>query len=277
MFTTNGNGTYTVRLFKPDGTADYVTVNSELPSGGTIFDRINHWVPNPSSGITPFENLTSPITNVATTTELWVALFEKAYAQENTEGWLPSNDPGSNSFQAMNEITKSYYGTDMVLSAITGLSASGTSPINGTAMASAWQNGKLIVLGTSSPFYPINGAQIVPGHVYAVVGYNTVSKVFTVFNPWGLNGGDSFANDYYSGLVTATATQMAAPGTYPDFSFSTVTGSAAETSANLVDGGTAAPARSALAKKPQSIGIGFRWTRVMTDRGHVLESRGGFP
>ena len=110
MITPNGNGTYTVRFFEPNGTPDYVTVNDELPSGGSIFASITHADPSSSS-------------NPPQRRRLWVALIEKAYAQENCEGWLPSNTPGSDSYQAINYIFSNdapNYGTVGVLSAITG-------------------------------------------------------------------------------------------------------------------------------------------------------------
>jgi uncharacterized delta-60 repeat protein len=68
MFLDNGDGTYTVRFFN-NGVPDYVTVNQQLPAGGTLYDR-------PVSGV------------------LWAALAEKAYVQENGSGWLGTKQPG---------------------------------------------------------------------------------------------------------------------------------------------------------------------------------------
>ncbi|MGA2621193.1 MAG: C2 family cysteine protease [Thermoguttaceae bacterium] len=52
---------YTVRFFNSVGVAEYVTVDTELPSGGTYYDQ-------PVNGV------------------LWVALAEKAYAEANGAG-----------------------------------------------------------------------------------------------------------------------------------------------------------------------------------------------
>ena len=178
MITPNPGGTYTVRFFKPNGAADYVTVDDELPGGGSAFASITHI--DPSSASTPPQ-----------TTELWVALIEKAYAQENGEGWLPSNTPGSNSYQAINYIFSSdgpNFGTAGVLSAITGspTSALGVSP--GT-LGSDWLNGDPVVVGTpDSPQESIGSINIVEGHVYAVVGYTAATGQFKLFSPWGLGG-----------------------------------------------------------------------------------------
>src|SRR5439155_5891585 len=64
MFIDNGDGTFTVRFFK-SGIADYVTVDEMLPSRNGRFVYANNG------------DLVSDPTNV-----LWVALAEKAYAQE---------------------------------------------------------------------------------------------------------------------------------------------------------------------------------------------------
>ena len=67
MFTDNGDGTFTVRFFKPDGSRDYVTVDRYLPTnGGTA--RYAGWG---GGHVSEVDN------------ELWVALAEKAYAQVN--------------------------------------------------------------------------------------------------------------------------------------------------------------------------------------------------
>jgi hypothetical protein len=160
MFIQNNDGTYTVRFFH-NGTADYVTVDNYLPAGGNVFDH--------------------PVGN------LWVALAEKAYVEENEEGWVASNTPGSNGYQAINYITAAYGGTDQVLAAITGLTAGGWSS-SVSNLDTSWQNGRMIVLGTGNNPGAVNGTNLVKDHVYAVVSYDASTKVYTVFNPWGYNG-----------------------------------------------------------------------------------------
>src|SRR5262249_29202113 len=72
MFIDNGNGTWTVRFYA-NGAPDYVTVNDQLPvdtaAGGYAFDR-------PQNGV------------------LWVALAEKAFAEENLSGQITTSNPG---------------------------------------------------------------------------------------------------------------------------------------------------------------------------------------
>jgi hypothetical protein len=147
-------GLYSVRLFDSSGTAHYVTVDTELPGGGGLYDH-------PANGV------------------LWVALAEKAYAEANGLHEVKTNNVGSDSYNALN-------GGDPVwaLQAITGKSASDFS-INPTNIAAAWNAGDLIVLCT--PSNPAN-ADIVGGHAYAVVGYTPSSSMpFLVYNPWGTN------------------------------------------------------------------------------------------
>jgi hypothetical protein len=85
-------------------------------------------------------------------------------------------------------------------------------------MVSAWNGGQLLALTTpdtgSTPTV-LNGATIVPDHVYAVVGYNPGTQVFTLFNPWGVGGGRYLMSNgqlspFCAGFVTGTASQLAA-------------------------------------------------------------------
>ena len=87
MFIVNGDGTYTVKFFNPMGQADYVTVDSYLPTN--------------SAGQLIYASRGSMYNNAGN--ELWVALAEKAYAQLNEFGWSRggSMDSGKNSYAAL--------------------------------------------------------------------------------------------------------------------------------------------------------------------------------
>jgi len=142
---------YTVRFFNQAGAPGYVTVDTELPSGGGYYDH-------PANGV------------------LWVALAEKAYAEANGAGIVTTQYVGSDSYAALAGGLPAW-----ALQAITGKSASSFA-INPTNIAAAWNAGQLIVLGTSNP----SSSYIVGGHAYAVVGYSSSSNTpFEVFNPWG--------------------------------------------------------------------------------------------
>jgi hypothetical protein len=151
-------GDWTVRFFD-NGTATYVTVDGELPAGGTLYDQ-------PENGV------------------LWVALAEKAYVEVNQSGWLGTLSPGSNSYQAINSGSEGTIAA--ALSALTGMSSSGFS-MNANTVAADMAAGKLVVIATGNM---VADANIVNNHAYAVIGYNPYSSLpFTVFSPWGINGG----------------------------------------------------------------------------------------
>ena len=103
MFTAEGTtvengavvGLYRVRFFNSNGVAEYVTVNTELPSGGAYYDQVQNGI-------------------------LWAALAEKAYAEANGEGIVTSGAFGSDSYGALNGGNPCW-----ALQAITGKSASG--------------------------------------------------------------------------------------------------------------------------------------------------------
>jgi hypothetical protein len=182
MFIDNGDQTYTVRLYN-NGTPDYVTVDNFLPVNGM---------------------------NAGAKSDLWVPLAEKAYAQENGDGWLGSSMPGVATYQAL------WAGEpDWALKAITGLPAEYTSGYSGgvwygavlpslsaTDIANAWSEGQFVTLCTANP----PSSLVVPDHCYAVVGYS--NGWFTLFNPWGINGNYS-RGVYYPGMIQVDATGLA--------------------------------------------------------------------
>ena len=149
---------YKVRFFNTAGVPTYVTVDTELPSGGGYYDHTTNGV-------------------------LWVALAEKAYAQANGARIVTTSSVGSDSYNALNGGDPSW-----ALQAITGKPASDYS-INPTNIAAAWNAGKLIVLGSSSNA----GDNLIVGdsngtHAYAVINYNASSSTpFELYNPWGLS------------------------------------------------------------------------------------------
>jgi len=159
MFIANSDGTFTVRFYH-NGAPDYVTVNTQLPDGGQLYDRVNNGV-------------------------LWAALVEKAIVQENESGWLVTIHPGWNSYTALNGGDE---GTTVAyLSTLTGLPSSyfGVDPSNVTA---AWQANDYVVLATGT--VP-GGSSLISDHAYAMIGYSPSSNTpVTLFNPWGIIYGE---------------------------------------------------------------------------------------
>jgi hypothetical protein len=147
-------GVYSVRFCTALGTAEYVTVDTELPGGGTEYDLPNG--------------------------DFWVALAEKAYAEANGLGYVTTNNPIQGGYAALNQGWPSW-----ALSAITGVPATDFTTINPTAIANAWNAGELIVLGSDTT---AQNANIVGDHAYALVGYSSLSSTpFQIYNPWGTN------------------------------------------------------------------------------------------
>ena len=215
MFTNNGDGTYGVRFYMPNGQATYVTVNSTLPNGGSLYDH-------PVNGV------------------LWVALAEKAAVEVNESAWLGTLSPGSNSYLALNNGNS---GTEIAyLEALTGAGASAVA-VDPTNIAAAWNAGKFIELGTTAAGDP---GLIVGSHAYAMVNYSpSLSTPYTLYNPWGLSGGnDGTTGVHYPGLIE---TNGAALQQY--FAYDTVAGAAATTTTPIktVDANTVAAAMSVLA------------------------------
>jgi hypothetical protein len=160
MFTNNGNGTYTIRFYH-NGVADYVTVDSDLPSSGGTFFYANAGAALNSSG------------NV-----LWVALAEKAYAQLAQEGW--SRPTSVNAYSA---IDQGWEGD--AVNALTGRSETSQLLTNDIAtlgsIVGAFNAGGWLAFDSNSSTAP----GIVANHVYVMLGYNSSAHVFSLYNPWG--------------------------------------------------------------------------------------------
>jgi Calpain family cysteine protease len=179
MFVVNGDGTYTVRFYN-GGTAQYVTVDSYLPTNG--------------AGNLIYANYGANYNNV--NAELWTALAEKAYVQINEMGWLRGGLPG-NGQNAYSAIEGGY-----IYQALGQITGQGTTPFaftsgatSFTTFVNAWNQGKSI--GFASKPTPASSS-VVGSHAYAVVGYNATNQTITLFNPWGI--------EY--GLVTMTWAQI---------------------------------------------------------------------
>jgi hypothetical protein len=192
-------GVYAVRFYNNNGQATYVTVDTELPGGGSYYDH-------PVGGAGAVNGSSAPV--------LWVALAEKAYAEANGAGLVTTNYPRSGSYAALNGGNPAW-----ALHAITGQPASDYS-INPSNIAAAWNQGKLVVLGTPSNQPP--NPYIVADHAYALVGYNpSSSQPFEVFNPWGTqaNGWAPGETNRVYGLFTANATAIAQNYAYDSIGF----------------------------------------------------------
>ena len=150
MFTDNGDGTFTVRFFR-NGVANYVTVDRYLPTT--------------ASGSFYYANRDRGLLYNNTGNELWVALAERAYAQINESGWIGQDN--TNSYNGVDG------GTLSAISHITGLSNTGyISPLNTSELVRAYNANQITYLSDG-------------GHAYTLVGYNSSTGVFTVYNPWG--------------------------------------------------------------------------------------------
>lgn len=168
MLIDNGDGTWTVRFYY-NGTADYVTVNSQLPVGAgntLIFDGYGS-------------------SSTSTSNVLWLPLIEKAYAQWNETGKTGRSD-ARNSYtsieggwmgdvfeQALGYSASTYY-----------LSTSSSSAQQ--ALINAVGAKQAVTIGTKS-FGSDATTGLYGGHAYNVIAYNSSTGKFTLYNPWGSN------------------------------------------------------------------------------------------
>ena len=188
MFIDNGDGTYTVRFYKY-GVADYLTVDRNLPAdaaGRLVFASAGKLA-------------------ASSTTELWVALAEKAYVQLCGQGWARPLPQGT-TLVAYNMISGGL--PSDAIKQVTGRQTAWLLAPNFNDVVAAFNQGQIITF--ASKHSGLNNNSVVPGHAYALVGYNASTKKFTLFNPWGVN------NTSKPGLLTLTWSQIAANFGYWD-------------------------------------------------------------
>lgn len=155
MFTDNGDGTYTVRLYTARG-LDYVTVDSYLPTdsqGNLVYASYRDYYGN-------------------ATNELWVPLLEKAFAQVARD----------NSYDAI--AWGSIYGT--IQNVAGDRTRSYRLGRTSDSVVEAFDAGEMIAFATKKKGEIVN-PDIAADHGYALVGYDPVSQTFTLYNPWGMN------------------------------------------------------------------------------------------
>ncbi len=161
MFIDNGDGTFTVRFFKPDGTRDYVTVDRYLPTSGSGNAVYAGWG---GGSVSEANN------------ELWVALAEKAYAQVNESGWIGQD--GTNSYSGI-----AFGWMDRVINQISGLDTTSESAPSMTESEAInlVNSNKMLTVGF------VNGtiAGVINDHAYTVSSYNPWTQTFRLHNPWG--------------------------------------------------------------------------------------------
>jgi hypothetical protein len=251
MFTSNGNGTYGVRFYV-NGTAEYVTVNSSLADGGSIFND-------------------GP--------DIWASLAEKAYAQLQTSGAVTGNSISGNSWSAignggapecaLEEITGASVITDFCANGRSWVAVvynsflHETSSVSGISTASVLSvlvsdlaKGDDLVLSSNTNATDSAGYQtLVADHALSIYGYDIGTGLLEIRNPWGsergqywdttfevglstlLSDGDTITADN-GGISAGTATTVASAVTVFTFSHTSGGGGDWNTGANWAPAGT---------------------------------------
>lgn len=167
LFIDNGDETYTVRFYagalSGSAVADYVTVNRQLPA---------YW--NGTLGYSGYGQSVG-----STTTTLWIALAEKAYAQWNETG--NEGRDGTNRYSAIE-------GGWMfnVNAQILGYNSTNTyfATSNKQNLISALAANQAVTLGTISA---ASAGGLYGSHAYIVTAYNSSTDTFSLHNPWGVS------------------------------------------------------------------------------------------
>jgi hypothetical protein len=202
MFTANGNNTYGVRFYV-NGTAEYVTVNTSLADGGSIFN----------SG-----------------SSIWASLAEKAYAQLQAGGVVTGNSVNyGNSWStignggapemALEEITGASAITDfdasggswakVVYNSSFGVNSYTTGNVTAnvlSAIASDLAIGDDVILSSYTNATDSSGrTTLVADHAMSVYGYDSSTGMLEIRNPWGTMSGQYWDTTFEVSLSTLLA------------------------------------------------------------------------
>jgi hypothetical protein len=205
MIVSNGNDTYGVRFYV-NGSAQYVTVNNQLPNGGTFFQ----------SGPT-----------------LWGALIEKAYAQLQAGGDITGGSTSfyGNSYATIGNGGYPWYTLEELTGAtlITNIVANNShsswtinylsqslrpisSNFNNTNSAilnlliTALSNGNDVLLSSYTTAHDAQGyITLEASHAYSIYGYDALTGLLELRNPWGTRSGQHWVTTFEVSLSTLLA------------------------------------------------------------------------
>jgi hypothetical protein len=205
MIVSNGNDTYGVRFYV-NGSAQYVTVNNQLPNGGTFFQ-------------------TGP--------NLWGALVEKAYAQLQAGGDVTGGSTGfyGNSYATignggypwytLEELTGATLITNIVsnynhsswninylsqsLSFVSGTVGNTTQDIL-SVLITALSNGNDVLLASYTTAHDSQGRiTLEASHAFSIYGYDALTGLLELHNPWGTSTKQNWATTFEVSLSTLLA------------------------------------------------------------------------
>ncbi len=172
-----GDGTYAVQ-FKRGGTTTYVRVDGDLPAGGPYANGLEYAHPG-SSG------------------NLWMPIFEKAYAEFRTSGW---------NYSSLNEGNFAAVFSDLGVGT-TGFSAGNADSLYNT-IAGALASGKGVTVGNNANVVWV--APLIYSHTYTVTAAwrdGSGNEYVQLRNPWGFDGAGNDSNPG-DALVTMTIGQL---------------------------------------------------------------------
>ncbi|MGA2058883.1 MAG: C2 family cysteine protease [Thermoguttaceae bacterium] len=161
MFVDNGDGTWTVRFYS-GSTVNYVTVDRMLPTD--------------SSGALVYADF--GMTSTDPTNTLWIPLAEKAFVELNEINQLGAY--GTNCYSSIQGGCSGDVYADVL-----GYSANFYGMSNPQPLINAVNNHLAVSIGTNGTTDPTSGLHT--GHAYGVIGYDSQSGTFTLYNPCGFD------------------------------------------------------------------------------------------
>jgi hypothetical protein len=212
MITANGNNTYSV-AFTVNGTIEYITVDNELPGGGTLFNQAaNDWgglVEKAYAQLQAGGNLTGGSMNMGNN---WSSIANGGAVENTLEEFTGA--AVITDFVAKGDSFTSYAydgagiavpngpSSHKVLASVANLDVASVQ----STLAAALAAGDEVILSSNTDATDAAGkTTLISNHAYAVTGFDTATSMFELYNPWGTEKGQTWDTRFEVGLGTLLA------------------------------------------------------------------------
>jgi hypothetical protein len=197
--TSNGDGTYGVRFYY-DGKAEYVTVNSALPDGGTLFNSASDlWASLMEKAYVEFQSINLDTGNNVNYGNSWSTIGnggDPAYALEALTGDASIQEfTGNGSSWTDKTVNDALQVTGVA-------SGESSTTLLATLIADLAAHDNLVLASNTTAKDSSGKYTLVADHAFSIVGYDSSTGALELRNPWGTESGQTWDTTFEVSLKT---------------------------------------------------------------------------